>query len=662
MTQHRIVFTPSGKRGEFEEATSVLDAARALGVDLDSVCGGRGICSRCQIEVAEGEFAKHAIVSQADHVSPWNAVEQRYVDKRGALKPGRRLGCQAKVCGDLVVDVPAESQVHRQVVRKRAETHPIVIDPVVRLYYVEVAEPDMHDPSSDLRRLQIALTSQWGLGEVSAGLPVLAGLQKALRAGEWKATVAVRKGAEIVAIYPGFADRAYGVAFDIGSTTIAAHLTDLESGEVLASQGLMNPQIRFGEDLMSRVSYVMMNPGGEQELISTVRAAVDDLIGEAAREANVAREAILEVTVAGNPIMHHLFLGLDPTELGGAPFALTIDGGYEARANELGLKIAPGAYVYALPCIAGHVGADAAGVALAEAPYLRDELTLIADVGTNAEILFGNKDGMLACSSPTGPAFEGAQISCGQRAAPGAIERVRIDRETLEPRFKVIGCDLWSDEPGFAEATASIGVTGVCGSGIIEVIAEMYLAGIIGQDGLFEGSLAEKFKRIEVVGRSFAYVLHEGEPRLLIYQTDVRAIQLAKAALYAGAKLLIDKRGAGPPQRVTLVGAFGSHIDTTYATALGLIPDCDLAHVVNGGNSAGTGARIVLLNLAARAEIEGVVRRIEKIETAIEPNFQAEFVAAMAIPHASDPFDNLARTITLPDRKATAGGRRRRRS
>ncbi len=662
MTQHRIVFTPSGKRGEFEDGTSVLEAARKLAVDLDSVCGGRGICSRCQVEVIEGEFAKHAIYSSRDHASEWNAVEQRYVDKRGALKPGRRLGCQAQLLGDLVIDVPPESQVHRQVVRKRAETHPIDIDPVVRLHYVEVAEPDMHDPSSDFRRLRDALAAQWSLSEIRAGLPVLAGLQKALRAGEWKVTVAVRKAEEIVAVYPGFVERAFGVAFDIGSTTIAAHLCDLESGEVLASQGSMNPQIRFGEDLMSRVSYVMMNPGGEKELTATVREAVNSLIGAAAAEAGVEREAIVEVTIAGNPIMHHLFLGLDPTELGGAPFALTLDAGYEARADELGLAIASGGYVYALPCIAGHVGADAAGVALAEAPYLRDELTLIADVGTNAEILFGNKDGMLACSSPTGPAFEGAQISCGQRAAPGAIERVRIDRQTLEPRFKVIGSDLWSNEAGFAEATASLGVTGVCGSGIIEAIAEMFLSGIIGQDGLFNGALAETSPRIEVVGRSFAYVLSEGEPRLLIYQTDVRAIQLAKAALYAGAKLLISKRAAGPPQRVTLVGAFGSHIDTTYAMALGLIPDCDLAHVVNGGNSAGLGARIALLNLAARAEIDDVVRRIEKVETAIEPDFQAEFVAAMAFPHARDPFDHLAKTIKLPERKAAEGGRRRRRS
>ena len=658
---HRIVFTPSGKRDEFADGVSVLEAARKLGVDLDSVCGGRGICGRCQVDIAEGEFALHALVSAADHATPWNAVEQRYADKRGALPAGRRLGCQAKLCGDLVVDVPEVSQVHRQVVRKRAETHPIDIDPVIRLHYVEVAEPDMHDPSSDLRRLQMALTAQWGVEEARASLPILQTLQKTLRAGAWKVTVALRKGREIVAVMPGFTDRAFGVAFDIGSTTIAAHLCNLETGEVVASRGAMNPQIRFGEDLMSRVSYVMMNPGGEVELTRTVRASVDSLIGEAATEAGVARGEIFEMTVVGNPIMHHLFLGLDPTELGGAPFALTIDGAYETRAHELGLDIAPGAYVYALPCIAGHVGADAAGVALAEGPYLRDELTLIADVGTNAEILFGNKDGLLACSSPTGPAFEGAQISCGQRAAPGAIERVRIDRETLEPRFKVIGSDLWSDDPGFAEATASLSVTGVCGSGIIEAIAEMYLSGIISQDGVLNGELVGKTPRMEVVGRSFAYVLHEGEPRLLIYQTDVRAIQLAKSALYAGAKLLVEKRGAGAPQRVTLVGAFGNHIDPVYAMALGLIPDCDLAHVANGGNAAGTGARIVLLNLASRAEIETVVRNIQKIETAIEPNFQSEFVAAMALPHASDPFDNLAKVLVLPERKAAEGPRRRRR-
>jgi uncharacterized 2Fe-2S/4Fe-4S cluster protein (DUF4445 family) len=663
LSTHRVVFTPSGKRGEFAEGASLLEAARALGVDLDSVCGGRGICGRCQVDVAEGDFAKHAIHSSVDHVTQWGEVEARYASKRGPFAAGRRLGCQARICGDLVIDVPPESQVHRQVVRKRAETHPIEIDPVVRLYYVEVLEPDMHEPASDLRRLEQALHEQWDLNETHADLATLAGLQKALRAGEWKATVALRKGREIVAIAPGFAERAFGVAIDVGSTTIAAHLTDLMSGEVVAACGSMNPQIRFGEDLMSRVSYVMMNPGGHKELTRAVREAMDALIGEAAREAGVARGEILEVTLVGNPIMHHLVLGLDPTELGGAPFALTIDAAYEARARELGLDVAPGAFVYALPCIAGHVGADTAGVVLAEGPHLKDELTLLVDVGTNAEIVFGNRERLFACSSPTGPAFEGAQISCGQRAAPGAIERVRIDRLTLEPKFKVIGCDLWSDQPGFAAAIANIGVTGVCGSGIIEAIAEMFLAGIVSEDGVIDGELGGRTRRVEQVGRTFAYVLHEGAPRLLIYQTDVRAIQLAKAALYAGAKLLMERAGAAP-ERVTLAGAFGSHIDPLYAMTLGLIPDCDLSKVASAGNAAGTGARIALLNLAARAEIESVVRRIEKIETAIEPAFQRHFVAAMAFPNKEDAFPNLANRIALPARKEPngEGGRRRRRA
>jgi uncharacterized 2Fe-2S/4Fe-4S cluster protein (DUF4445 family) len=661
LSDHLVVFTPSGKRERLPEGASVLEAARRLGVDLDSVCGGRGICGRCQIEVASGHFAKHGVASAPGHVTPWNSVEQRYVDKRGALAPGRRLGCQAKICGDLVIDVPPDSQVHRQLVRKRAEAHPIEVDPVVRLYYVEVRAPDMHDPSSDLRRLQSALKSQWSLGETSADLAVLRGLQKTLRADGWKATVALRNGRDIVAVYPGFCDRALGVAFDIGSTTIAAHLCDLASGEVLASAGAMNPQIRFGEDLMSRVSYVMMNPGGDKELTQSVRAALDALIGDVAMEAGAERSEIVEITLVGNPIMHHLALGLDPTELGGAPFALTIDGAQEARAAELGLNVAPGAFVYCLPCIAGHVGADAAGVVLAEGPYLNEELTLLVDVGTNAEIVFGNRGRLLACSSPTGPAFEGAQISCGQRAAPGAIERVRIDRASLEPRFKVIGCDLWSNDRGFAEATATIGVTGVCGSGIIEAIAEMYLAGIISADGVIDGALAEKTPRVEPVGRTFAYLLNEGSPRLMIYQTDVRAIQLAKAALYAGAKLLIERFGVAAPERITLAGAFGSHIDPTYAMALGLIPDCDLAKVVAAGNAAGTGARIALLNSAARREIEDVVRRVDKIETAIEPRFQEHFVAAMAIPNKVDAFPHLAKTIRLPPRGAGIAERATRR-
>jgi uncharacterized 2Fe-2S/4Fe-4S cluster protein (DUF4445 family) len=664
---HRIVFTPSGKRGDFAEGTSVLEAARALGVDVDSVCGGRGICGRCQVLVAEGDFAKHGIQSTADHLTEWNSVEERYTSKRGALGEHRRLGCQAKLCGDIVIDVPPESQVHRQVVRKKAETRAITLEPVVRLYFVEVAEPDIDSPSSDYTRLIEALKTQWNIEAPMPDLAVLRGLQKTLRKGEWKVTVAVRKGHDIVAIYPGLIETAYGVAVDVGSTTIAAHLSDLYNGETLASAGLMNPQIRFGEDLMSRVSYVMMNPGGEVEMTDAVRAALNDLVGEVVKEAGITREGIVEMTVVGNPIMHHLFLGLDPTELGGAPFALTLDRGQDVKAREVGLSIAPGAFVYLLPCIAGHVGADTAGVVLSEAPHLNDDVTLVVDVGTNAEIVLGNKKRLLACSSPTGPAFEGAQLSSGQRAAPGAIERVRIDHETLEPKFKIIGSDLWSNEEGFWEEAAKTGVNGICGSGIIEAIAEMYLAGVITHDGVIDGDLQARTPRIVNEGRTFTYVLNDGEPRITITQADVRAIQLGKAALYAGVKLLLDHYGVDHVDRITLAGAFGSHIDVKYAMVLGLIPDCDLSKVGSAGNAAGTGARIALLNETARGEIENVVGKIEKIETAMEPKFQSHFVSAMAIPNKVDVFSNLAKVVTLPPPKVHAepaegeGGRRRRR-
>jgi len=663
-----VVFTPSGKRGRFARGTSVLQAARVLGVDVDSVCGGRGLCGRCQITIGEGQFAKHAIRSTAEHTTATSEVEARY-DRRVGLKPGRRLGCQAQLLGDLVVDVPPDSQVHKQVVRKRAEVRTIELDPVVRLHHVEVAEPELHAPAGDLQRLQNALRAQWHLDGLTCDLRSLQGLQRALRDGDWKATVAVHSGERIIGVWPGFHDRALGVAVDVGSTTVAAHLCDLASGQVLASAGVMNPQIRFGEDLMSRVSYVMMNPGGEVEMTRVVREAVGHLIDQVAAEARIDPKEILELTFVGNPIMHHLLLGIDPTELGGAPFALAVDEAITLWASELDLLgVHPNARVYVLPCIAGHVGADTAGVILSETPHLSDEITLVVDVGTNAEIVLGNRERLLVASSPTGPAFEGAQISCGQRAAPGAIERLRIDRATLEPRFKVIGCDLWSDDPEFDRATARSGVTGICGSGIIEALAEMYLAGILKSDGTIDGAKAAQSPRIQADGRTFSYLIREGHPEIRIQQNDVRAIQLAKAALYAGARLLMDHLGVDQVERITLAGAFGSHIDPKYAMVLGLIPDCDLAKVGSAGNAAGTGARIALLNRQARAEIERVVRRIEKIETATEPRFQEHFVGAMAIPHATTAYPHLAAAVDLPHPSTSPGaesdprGRRRRRA
>jgi uncharacterized 2Fe-2S/4Fe-4S cluster protein (DUF4445 family) len=655
-----VVFTPSGKRGRIAEGTNLLDAARSLGVDLDSVCGGRGICGRCQVVVAEGAFAKHGITSRAHHLTPFSEPETRYRERSG-LAADRRLGCHARVTGDLVVDVPPESQLHRQVVRKEADAHPIEIDPVVRLHYVEVREPDLADPSGDLQRLGEALERDWGLTGLSCDPHVLASLQRTLRSDDWKVTVAVHEATTITATWPGFHDVALGVAFDVGSTTVAGHLCDLHTGDVLASAGAMNPQIRFGEDLMSRVSYVMMHPGSEAELTAAIRTCIDGLIVDLCAQAGADATDLLELTIVGNPIMHHLFLGLDPTELGGAPFALATDEAVHRSARELDLTTTnAGARVYVLPCIAGHVGADTAGVILSEAPHDQDTVNLIVDVGTNAEIVLGNRDRLLAASSPTGPAFEGAQISCGQRAAPGAIERVRIDRETLEPKFRVIGDDRWSDEPGFDASS----VTGVAGSGIIEAIAELFLAGVITTDGVIDGSLADRNDRIVADERTFTYVLHDapGVPRLAITQNDVRQIQLAKGALYAGCRLLMDALGIETVDRIRLAGAFGAHIDPVHAMVLGLVPDCDPEHITSAGNAAGTGARIALLNRAARDEIEAVVRRVEKLETAVEPRFQEHFVGAMGIPHATDPFPRLGAAVDLPPpRTVTSGDRPRRR-
>ena len=647
-----VVFTPSGRRGRFPVGTPVLQAARSLGVDIDSVCGGRGICGRCQVLLSEGEFAKHGLVSRAENLSSQSPVEKEYCTTQ-TLADGRRLSCSVQVLGDVVIDVPSSSQVHKQVVRKEAEAHDVEPDPLIRLHFVEVQEPDMHDPSGDLRRLEDALEFEWRLTDLACDVIVLQQIQVALRAGHWKVTVAVHAGRQIVAVWPGFKEHVYGLAVDIGSTTIAAHLCDLASGEVVASAGIMNPQIRFGEDLMSRVSYVMMNPGGEVEMTIAVRAALNELADDVARQAGITPQDILEATFVGNPIMHHLLLGINPVELGGAPFALATDKAITLWAVEIDFAIHRNARIYVLPCIAGHVGADTAGVILAERPDLTDKITLLVDVGTNAEIVLGNNQRLLACSSPTGPAFEGAQISCGQRAAPGAIERVRVDPVTLEPRFKVIGCELWSDDPAFAEAVAGSGVTGVCGSGIIEVLAEMYLAGIIRHDGVIRGELAERNSRIQPDGRTFSYELYPATasaPALKIMQNDVRAIQLGKAALYAGVRLLMERMGVKKVERIRLAGAFGSHIDVKYAMVLGMIPDCTLSGVSSAGNAAGTGARIALLDQRSRRDIEALVRRVEKIETAVEPRFQEFFVEAMAIPHLNDPFVELQKEVTLPER------------
>lgn len=667
MDRH-VVFTPSGLDGVVQDGITVLEAARQLGADIDSVCGGRGICGRCQITPSVGVFAKWGITATPDSLSGLAETETNYRAKR-ALVPGNRLGCAARICGDVVIDVPAISQVHKQIVRKDLDLEPITVDPSFSLFYLMIPEAQLGDSVSAADALADAVAVQHKRNTPSVARRALSSLHSAMAKAEGEVTVAVRHlpdGDQIVAAWPGYVDAAYGIAVDVGSTTVAGHLCELKSGEIVASYGLMNPQIRFGEDLMSRVSYVMMNPGGEVELTNAIRAALNEMINGLVTKADVDVERVLEITIVGNPIMHHIVLGIDPTPLGMAPFVLATSESVSGWANELDLKL-PNASYYVGPCIAGHVGADTAAAILAEGPHRSSQMQLLVDIGTNAEIVLGNTEQQFAASSPTGPAFEGAQISAGQRATAGAIEHVRIDRETLEPRVKVIGSDLWSDESGFVESLGDTAVTGICGSGIIEVIGEMYLSGIIDQDGVVRGELANRSSRIVGDDRTFSYLFYEnGETKLYVTQNDVRAIQLAKAALRAGIDLLVEHAGSPTVHDIRLAGAFGAHIDPVYAMVLGLVPDCPVAGVRAVGNAAGAGAVQSLLSRKLRHEMEDAVRKVTKIETATEPRFQQLFVEAMAFPHKTAETPNLATVIDLPAKSLNSNdgqlrsGRRRR--
>lgn len=663
----RVVFTPSGLGGEVPTGTTVLQAARHFGVDLDSVCGGRGICGRCQIAFEPGQYSKWAIDSTAAALSPWGETEDAYEERRG-MKPDRRLGCCALVRDDVVLDVPPESQVHRPVVRKSLDLSDVVLDPAISLSYIELPPSVLGDAESMTDLVIAELLVEFGRTVTHLSLQALQEVHQAFGGKDRAATVAVR-GDEVVAVWAGYVDRVYGIAVDIGSTTIAGHLCDLLTGEILSSAGRMNPQIRFGEDLMSRVSYVMMNPGGDRNLTVAVRKALNELIAELCRDASgdgtVTVDEVLEIVLVGNPIMHHIVAGIDPTPLGQAPFTLATAEAMAVAASQFELA-GRHAQVYLAPCIAGHVGADTAAVILSEGPHRSPTMQLLVDVGTNAEIVVGNAERQFAASSPTGPAFEGAQLSCGQRATAGAIERVRIDRDTLEARFKIIGSELWSDDPGFAADTEGLEISGICGSGIIEVIGEMFLAGIIDTDGVVQGNGVARSSRVIPDGRTFSYVVHEAPGvRLAITQNDVRAIQLAKAALRAGIELLFQHAGVSEVHDIRLAGAFGSHIDPVYALLLGLVPDCPVECVRSVGNAAGAGAVRALLSVAARREMEAAVRQVVKVETATEPDFQAMFVAAMAFPHATAPTPHLSAVVTLPERSASSnsdrGGRRRRR-
>jgi uncharacterized 2Fe-2S/4Fe-4S cluster protein (DUF4445 family) len=638
---HRVVFQPSGRQGSVPQGQTLLDAARDLGVEIESICGGQKTCGKCKIVVDTGDFSKYGIQSNAEHISPPSADEVAYWEKR-RRNPGEfRLACAACVQGDLVVNVPEESQTRKQIVRKSATVREVELDPAVRQYFVKVKPPDLNNNHhGDWERLQTALQETHQLDNLRIDAQTLRLLQPVLREGKWDVTVTVWNDEEVIRVQAGYQEGVYGMAFDLGTTTVAGHLVDLRTGTILATESMMNPQTTFGEDIMSRISYATQNEDGVDKMHAAIIKALSKLIKRAARAAKIQPDDVSELVVVGNTVMVALLLGIDPKYLGRVPFPLVTNDAIDMKARQLGLEAGLGANLHILPAEAGYVGADNMAVVMAESPHIQDDIHLIVDIGTNAEILVGNKERLLSASSPTGPAFEGGEISHGMRAASGAIEQVRIDPVTLTPCFKVIGQDQWSD----AMPDEEIQAAGICGSGMIDVLAELFTTGIIGADGKFDRETASpNFRATERVGE---YVLATAAQtstgkEIVITQKDIRAIQLAKSALYTGAKMLMERRGVGKLDRVLLAGGFGAHIDKKRAMQVGLFPDCDLKNVYSVGNSAGDGAVLCLLSRERRQRARELARWIEYVETAAQPEFQERFVDALNLPHAIDTFPHL---------------------
>ncbi|MHB8908231.1 MAG: ASKHA domain-containing protein [Syntrophales bacterium] len=638
MKRHQVIFQPSGRRGEVQEGTTLLEAAQSLGVGIESLCGGNGSCGKCRVRIESGTFERYGVTSLPVHLSPFTEEEGAFICEKERAE-GFRLACSAVIRGDLLIVVPEESRTGRQVVRKEATRRAITLNPAVRLFPVLLDPPDLDRPLGDYERLVAALGERHGLPRPRIDYPALVQLPGVLRQGNWHVTAALWMEREIIALFPGDVKESYGLAVDVGSTTVAGYLCSFRTGAVIATESLMNPQVAYGEDVIARITYVMDHPSvGLEKLKGVITDSLNRLIRGVTAQAGLSPADILEMTVVGNTAMHHLLLGIDPRYLGVSPFTPALHRSLDIKARDLGLATHPSANVHLLPIEAGFVGADNVGVLIAEEPYRSEEMVLIIDVGTNGEMIMGNRARLLSASCATGPALEGAHIRFGMRAAPGAIERIRIDPATREVSFKIIGVDGWRPE------TPITGARGICGSGIIDGVAELYRAGIIEKSGRFRTDLATPRLRMTDGKPEFVIAWREEtvlNDEITIGQQDVRSVQLAKGALYTGAKLMMQHLGITKLDRVILAGAFGSYIDKTAAMRLGMFPDCDIEEVTSVGNAAGDGARIALLDREKRGEAEAIARQVEYVELTTEKDFQREFLASLAIPHETDPFPHL---------------------
>ena len=619
----QVCFTPSGRQFKGEFGDTLLQVAQDAGVAIRSLCGGYGQCHQCWIEVSEGEHSKFGVNCKPENVTGVTKLEKQLIIDNPTYK-GKRLACQSCIQGDLVIDVPEESQEHKAYISKKNAKQNYSVSSAISLIECTLEESTLDENPSASENL-IAQLEKQGI-EATIDFNLLRGLQPLIHETKGNLTVAIRDNKQIVAAYPQGKLQVFGAAIDIGSTTLALYVYDLKDGKLVYESSAMNPQIRFGEDLMSRVSYVMMNKGGDEKLTIAVRTKITEMLHEACDNLEVKWDKLLEVVLVGNPIMHHIFFGISPVELGQAPFTLSIRSWLDVDAKDLNFELYPKTRLSFFPLIAGHVGADTAAAYLSQIDIMHSETTLLVDIGTNAEIMLSKEGEVYATSSPTGPAFEGAEISSGVRATYGAIERVRIDKETLKVRFKVIGCDAWSDEPDFE--LVQMKAVGICGSGIIEAIVAFAEAGIIDQSGLFVESIApELFSK---KGNTTRFLLvDQGDKSIYIEQVDIRSIQLAKAALSAGVSILMDYLQCDHFDRILLAGAFGAHLDARYVALLDIIPTSTEEKIVSVGNAAGIGASAALLDVNKRNAIIEAVDKVVKIETATEPRFQEFFVEAM---------------------------------
>ncbi len=619
----QVCFTPSGRQFKGEFGDTLLQVAQDAGVAIRSLCGGYGQCHQCWIEVSEGEHSKFGVNCKPENVTGVTKLEKQLIIDNPTYK-GKRLACQSCIQGDLVIDVPEESQEHKAYISKKNAKQNYSVSSAISLIECTLEESTLDENPSASENL-IAQLEKQGI-EASIDFNLLRGLQPLIHETKGNLTVAIRDNKQIVAAYPQGKLQVFGAAIDIGSTTLALYVYDLKDGKLVYESSAMNPQIRFGEDLMSRVSYVMMNKGGDEKLTIAVRTKITEMLHEACENLEVKWDKLLEVVLVGNPIMHHIFFGISPVELGQAPFTLSIRSWLDVDAKDLNFELYPKTRLSFFPLIAGHVGADTAAAYLSQIDIMHSETTLLVDIGTNAEIMLSKEGEVYATSSPTGPAFEGAEISSGVRATYGAIERVRIDKETLKVRFKVIGCDAWSDEPDFE--LVQMKAVGICGSGIIEAIVAFAEAGIIDQSGLFVESIApELFSK---KGNTTRFLLvDQGDKSIYIEQVDIRSIQLAKAALSAGVSILMDYLQCNHFDKILLAGAFGAHLDARYVALLDIIPTSTEDKIVSVGNAAGIGASAALLDVNKRKAIIEAVDKVVKIETATEPRFQEFFVEAM---------------------------------